>query len=524
MEQFRGGARRVFAMRLGATGEANPGTPATYQIMDAGTPTATAVIKLTMNENNNAPYQIYLGPSQSDPNIGELDILLGSDVLEKTSFDISTAADQIANLITAAAVSTLFTLTLLEDTGLALSMPAVAPLVPGTNPEANGSQGTYQIMDTATTPAAVIRLTMLHPGSRPFNVTIRPTLADPDNMSELLILDGTVALERFTFDTSDGADQVAALIAAVTAQGSNFIILTKLADGNGMLAGVTQAAITPGTDPVVDIAAYSAAFEGLESSRWNVLAIDTNDPAAHIMTQAYLNRVYQGGKFVMGVIGEGSDVSFDDRLKRASSFNDYQIVYVGTGYIDTLGNTNEGYLAAARISGLIAGTPSNASITRLGINGAVELSENLTNFQFEQAILAGMLTFSTSSANTVWVESGVNTLVLPASNQDAGWKKIKRVKVRFELMQRLNDSIEPLIGRIDNDPDGRMTVIQTGNGVCNAMMAERKLLAGAHCVVDPDNNPVGDSAWFLVFADDIDALEKMYFTFKFRFAPDNVSV
>lgn len=45
--------------------------------------------------------------------------------------------------------------------------------------------------------------------------------------------------------------------------------------------------------------------------------------------------------------------------------------------------------------------------------------------------------------------------------------------------------------------------------------------AGAHVEVDPDNKPEGDSAWFVVYADDIDALEKMYYTFKFRFAPED---
>ena len=41
-----------------------------------------------------------------------------------------------------------------------------------------------------------------------------------------------------------------------------------------------------------------------------------------------------------------------------------------------------------------------------------------------------------------------------------------------------------------------------------------------HLENDPDNKPEGDSAWFVVYADDIDALEKMYYTFKFRFAPE----
>lgn len=76
-----------------------------------------------------------------------------------------------------------------------------------------------------------------------------------------------------------------------------------------------------------------------------------------------------------------------------------------------------------------------------------------------------MLTFSLSAGDTVWIESGINTLVLPPSNEDEGWKKIKRTKIRFELLQRLNDTVAPLIGKINNDDDGRMTIIQLSNGV-----------------------------------------------------------
>ena len=210
-----------------------------------------------------------------------------------------------------------------------------------------------------------------------------------------------------------------------------------------------------------------------------------------------------------------------NRLKNASAYNDYQMVYVGTGFISLDGIACQGWRAAARISGLIAGTPSNDSTTHIPITGAVELTESLSNYQYEQAITAGMLTFSTSSADTVWVESGINTLVLPGKDEDAGWKKIKRTRVRFELFQRLDDTVDQLTGRINNDPDGRMTIIQLGNGVCNEMIAEKKLLGGAHLAIDPDNPPQGDSAWFLVYADDIDALEKQYFAFKFRFAPES---
>ena len=213
--------------------------------------------------------------------------------------------------------------------------------------------------------------------------------------------------------------------------------------------------------------------------------------------------------------------AIDTRMSHATAFNTYQMIYVGHGFEGSDGNTYEGYRAAARIAGLVAGTPSNESITHLAISGAVDVSEVLTNSQYESAIKAGMLTFSKSASGTVWVEQGINTLVAPGSKEDEGWKKIKRTKVRFELFQRLNDSVESLVGRINNDSDGRMTIVQVGNAVCNSMASEKKILAGGYVEVDSDNAPAGDSAWFKVYADDIDALEKLYFAFKFRFAPED---
>jgi len=305
---------------------------------------------------------------------------------------------------------------------------------------------------------------------------------------------------------------------------SRFFSIVLQTQNATALTPVTQAAIIPGTDPTVNTAAYTAAYEVLESYRWNVLSIDTNDTAIHMMTQMYLNRIFLSGKLVMGTIGElatgTSGVSYDDRLTHASAYNDYQIVYVGNGYVDMTGTICEGWLAAARVAGMIAGTPSNQAVTRLPVQNAIQITEHLTNWQIEDALKGGMFVFTTSSADTVWIEQGINTLVLPDGNQDEGWKKIKRTKIRFELFDRIKRTIDPLIGRIDNDDDGRMTIIQLVNGVCNDMIGEKKLLPGARSIIDPNNTPRGDSAWFLILPDDVDSLEKAYLGFGFRFAPD----
>jgi len=377
-----------------------------------------------------------------------------------------------------------------------------------------GTVGTYTIKDNDD--VDVIRLDMIYPGSRRFNLTIRRTLEQPDSVLELLILEGTTALERIRFRVTDTAESI-----VEAAERSNFFKLVKLDDITDGIALVNQVAITPGTNPASYTPTdYTNAFEALEPHRWSVLAIDSDTPSIHTLMQAYLNRIYQGGKFVMGVVGEPSTVDFDKRLENATAFNDYQIVYVGSGFTDRFGEKFEGWKAAARVAGMIAGTPSNESITHNIITGGIDLIEGLTNSQYEQSIRAGMVTFSLSSTKAIWIESGINTLTNPSDNNDHGWKKIKRVKVRFELMQRLNDAVERLVGNINNDPDGRMTIVQSGNGVCNAMVTEGKLLPGAYTEVDMSNTPEADSAWFLVYADDIDALEKMYFAFRFRFSPE----
>ena len=365
-----------------------------------------------------------------------------------------------------------------------------------------------------------VKLTLKYPGDRAFEVTLRKTLADQTVM-ELLLTSGTDQLERLTFPVTGS---VKGIIDAFNDKGSDYFNLTAVAEyaeGTGILAEVEQTKVAGGKNPKVDNNAYTKAFEALEPYRWNVLAIDTDTTAVQNMMQLYLNRIYEGGHFCMGVIGEPTTQTMDNRLSHAASFNDYQIVYVGNGFIDNTGAVYEGAKAAARIAGMIAGTPSNQSITHAAVTGAVDLSEALTNAQYEEAIKKGMLTFSVSAAGTVWVEQGVNTLVVPSQLEDEGWKKIKRTKVRFELFQRLNDTVEGLVGKINNDEDGRMTVVQCCNGVCNSMVSERKLLPGAYVEVDPNNAPKGDSAWFVVYADDIDSLEKLYFTFMFRFAPED---
>ena len=132
---------------------------------------------------------------------------------------------------------------------------------------------------------------------------------------------------------------------------------------------------------------------------------------------------------------------------------------------------------------------------------------------------SGCLVFTVSATGAVWIEQGITTLVNLTADQDAGWKKIRRTKTRFELMQRINENTEPIIGNVGNDSNGRQTFIAIANGVINQMVSEGKLISG-EVIEDPKNPAKGDSAWFIVTVVDLDSIEKVYITYRFMFSEE----
>ena len=85
-------------------------------------------------------------------------------------------------------------------------------------------------------------------------------------------------------------------------------------------------------------------------------------------------------------------------------------------------------------------------------------------------------------------------------------------------MDRIDRAVAPLVGKVNCDADGVAAVIQAGMGVITSMIAERKLMAGATMTLDADNPYTADSAWFVIQADDIDTIEKLYLHYQFRYS------
>lgn len=379
-----------------------------------------------------------------------------------------------------------------------------------------GTCGTATLADESKT--NVLTLSLKYPGNRNFQYLVRESLGD-STKKELVLLEEQIILERFVFpkNPTDTTEADALLLALAN---SDYLTATKAGNysGNGTLALITQGGFTGGTIANGTVQSYQQGLSLIETQRFNTLSVDTTDTDVTALLPPFMNKIYQNGKMAFAVIGADPTDDLDTRMAQAALFNDYKIIFVGNGWKDASGNLIAGEKAAARIAGMVAGIPANESITHRTISGAAEPMEYLTNSQYEACIDHGMLVCSVNSLDQVWVDAGITTLTTVSGNDDEGWKKIKRTKIRFELMTRASDSVAPMIGVTPNDEDGRAAVIQVVQGICNSMVAEEKLLPGACCILDEANPPQGDSAWFSLIANDIDSIEKVYLTFKFSFS------
>ena len=372
---------------------------------------------------------------------------------------------------------------------------------------AKGGEGSVGTVDIGT----VARLNAKYQGSRTLSAIVRAKAGDATK-KQLIITEGTTRLETLEFAANE-TDETAAFIKVVA--DSEYITAEKLAEGV-IAEGDYE---LKGTDPTITTADYADAYYALEPYNYNVLVTDSIDADVFATLCAYEEESYDNGKLIMVVGGDTPDTELDTRLTRAAACNSERVVFFGSSYVDKDGNIIKGVPAIAYAAGFIASTPSNRSIVHGVVNGATDVPEKLTNAQYVDAIKNGLLLLSVGPDNQVWFDSGINTLIIPDEDQDEGWKKIRRVKTRYELMDRINRTLEPKVGRINCDTDGISYIIQCAGEIIKAMVSEGKLYSGTF-YEDPENPHVGDSAWFIIEVDDIDSLEKIYLHYKFRYSAE----
>ena len=374
-----------------------------------------------------------------------------------------------------------------------------------------GTQGTVNLKDEDGEVA--LSIMAKYPGDKDFTVTIREKLSD-STLKECIFYTGTTEFEKVEFVSGEG--EAKALVDAL-ASSKNFKAELKEGKESALLEIVSQSAFTKGTNPQTTTGDYSNAFAQVEPYEFNTICLDTEDTEIHLLLQSFVNRIFDAGSLAQAVVAEKHTVELETRIKHAAAFNDEKMNYVLNARVDEQGTTIDGYQTAARIAGMIGAVAANSSLTHTVISGFTEILEKLTNTDMISAEKRGCIVLSYNKAKQVWIDNAINTLITPADNQDDGWKKIRRVKTRFELIRRINTTTDDLVGKVDNDNNGRATVISQIQGVGDSMREEGKLIA---CAVTESSayKADGDSAWFDIDVIDKDSMEHIYLTFLFRFS------
>lgn len=359
-----------------------------------------------------------------------------------------------------------------------------------------------------------LNITAKYPGSKDFSVEVREKLSD-SLIKECVIYSEAKPFEVLEFVAGKDVDEVKNLKEAF-ANSKNFTCETT-GTGTGVLEIVKATKFTPGEDPTVATEEYSAAFSKVEAFRFNTICVDTEETAVHLLLSAFVDRIFNVGQLALAVVAEKSSVALEERMEHGAGYNSEKMHYILNPVVEIGGVKTEGALVAARIAGMIAACPSNQSLTHSVVSGYSKLLESLTPSQITNAEQKGCIVLSTNNSGQVWIDSAINTLITPADNQDDGWKKIRRTKTRYELITRCNDQADSLIGKVDNDVNGRATVVSQLQGIVNAMINEGKLVAGTvseNTAYASD----GDYAYFDIRVIDKDSIEHIYLTYKFQFS------
>lgn len=359
-----------------------------------------------------------------------------------------------------------------------------------------------------------LKLNTKYPTSREFNVTIRDAINEDEK--ELIAYEGTSVVERFSFEKGEDETETLAKLIEKT---SIYFNAQKL-EGTDPIGLVVNEKLTGGSDPDIVAQDYVDAFSTLEKKFFDGITVDAVSPEIHASLQAFVNRNLEEGARFIGVVGERTDVPFETRLENARSFNSFSMIYVGNGFTETGTDFPErdGALAAGRVLGEMVSGNYKDSLTKQEIQGTTGVYGELTPSEYVKAAENGMMVFSESVNGLAQIDYGINTLVSVDSDEDEGWKKIRRVRTRFELIDRIAFTISNAMSAgVDNNNDGRQYIITLANGIINQMIADGGLESG-EMIIDEDYPPHGDSVWYkfdnLV---DLDGIEKVYLAFGFRY-------
>lgn len=359
-----------------------------------------------------------------------------------------------------------------------------------------------------TTPAVALTMTALYEGTRAnsLRATTQDHAADAAK-NELIILDGTVEVERYVYTDIDIAD----LAAQINAR-SNWV--TAVANITGVALGVVAAQAFAGGNDGSTLASgdWTAMESAMEVERFGIFSpfdlTGAPDVAALKVWAANLN---VAGKRFEVVLGGVLDEAVATAITAAALLNDENFMRVGNGSVSDAGmldaNDNPTILStsqlAPRIAGILAQKGEAKSMTFSRLAG-LTLLNGPTDAGVLQAFDGGvvLLTRDSNADAPVRIERGLTTFLSPAGTVTKPYsifRNPKFVRTMQGVQMDLQDWSETnVIGLLPVNNKTRDYVL----GHVKSMLAAREdasvILAGWSVSVDPDPPPLDTDEFIAV--------------------------
>lgn len=348
-----------------------------------------------------------------------------------------------------------------------------------------------------------------YPTDRNINVSTRMSI---DGVTkEILVTENSRLLETIRYTADEGVTDETELLKEAM---KNSMYLDVDVKSEGKLPMQVNVDLTGGSNPEVTAEDYMQAVKLIDNRFWDVLFTDTVDKSIKTALNFYVRRKLEEGGRVLTVLATDPEQSVEDSITEAKSYNQFTTILVGNGVTGGI----EGPLIAARIAGMVSSSSYKDTMTFKVIDGATELSYEPTSGEYNEAAQNGLMLLSYNSDGMVQIDYGINTLVSLAEDEDDGWKKIRRVRIRYRLIENTLYVIEQKMrAGFDNSKDARAFICALGDTEIEKMITDGALENGR--MIEDHNRPAqGDSAWFrFVDIEDLDALEKAYNTFEFKY-------
>lgn len=354
------------------------------------------------------------------------------------------------------------------------------------------------------------------PGTRQIQLQLKANLGDP-TLKTLTIFEDTTVLEEFPIVAGIEVDEVQSIIDMLA--NSQYVAVKQAPehDDSSIVEAVATTEFTGGVDPTITVDSYADALVKLEKYRVNTLSLDTVDEDVIALAQEYVNRLFDNGKFVILVVATKADADFQQKILQARGLNDRNVVLIdGAGYTDSKGNVVDEEEIAAQYAAMVASTSSKYATTLMPVENAFALVSSYSTDEYRNANVSGLVTLSIDDFDRIVIERGITTLSkLDPEIEDAGWKKIKRLKTRNEMFYRLIKRLAQYISRTNNDDEGREFL--RGQAILELdEMAQEKKIAPEFDVVQTDEIEGPDKVSFDIRAYDYDSLEEIYEHFVLR--------